>query len=151
MNANRIREKYIGLQTKMLKAADDIKQFGDYSCLFLCLCSIAEEYNESHHSRYRVDVLADYLACRSKGYIGEEFFVKDSPAVLEYLTGQKWKREIVDELPDTVPDNMYTVERWYNQKTRYTHFRRRWGDTITDSNTVRNGKLTNYYLFTVDR
>lgn len=148
MNANKMREKYIGLQTKMLKSADDIKQFGDYSCLFLCLCSIAEEYNESHHSRYRVDILADYLACRSKGYIGDEFFVKDSPAVLEYLTGQKWKREIVEKLPDTVPDNMYTVERWYNQKTRYTHFRRRWGDTLVNSNTVRNGKLTNYYLFT---
>ena len=112
MNANKLREKYIGLQTKMLKSADDIKQFGDYSCLFLCLCSIAEEYNESHHSRYRVDILADYLACRSKGYIGDEFFVKDSTAVLEYLTGQKWKREIMEKLPDTVPDNMYTVERW---------------------------------------
>ncbi len=149
MNANKLREKYIGLQTKMLKSADDIKQFGDYSCLFLCLCSIAEEYNESHHSRYRVDILADYLACRSKGYIGDEFFVKDSTAVLEYLTGQKWKREIVESLPEPVPDNMYTVERWYNQKTRYTHFRRRWGDTLVDSNTVRNGKLTNYYLFTV--
>lgn len=149
MNANKLREKYIGLQTKLKKSADDIKQFGDYSCLFLCLCSIAEEYNESHHSRYRVDILADYLACRSKGYIGDEFFVKDSTAVLEYLTGQKWKREIVETLPETVPDNMYTVERWYNQKTRYTHFRRRWGDTLVDSNTVRNGKLTNYYLFTV--
>lgn len=149
MNANKLREKYIGLQTKMLKSADDIKQFGDYSCLFLCLCSIAEEYNESHHNRYRVDILADYLACRSKGYIGDEFSVKDSTAVLEYLTGQKWKREIVEALPDTVPDNMYTVERWYNQNTRYTHFRRRWGDTLVDSNTVRNGKLTNYYLFTV--
>lgn len=149
MNANKLLEKYIGLQTKMLKSADEIKQFGDYSCLFLCLCSIAEEYNESHHSRYRVDILADYLACRSKGYIGDEFFVKDSPAVLEYLTGQKWKREIVEKLPEPVPDNMYTVERWYNQKTRYTHFRRRWGDTLVDSNTVRNGKLTNYYLFTV--
>ncbi len=149
MNANKLREKYIGLQTKMLKSADDIKQFGDYSCLFLCLCSIAEEYNESHRSRYRVDILADYLACRSKEYIGDEFFVKDSTAVLEYLTGQKWKREIVESLPEPVPDNMYTVERWYNQKTRYTHFRRRWGDTLVDSNTVRNGKLTNYYLFTV--
>ena len=149
MNANEIRQKYIGLQTKMLKSADDIKLFGDYSCLFLCLCSIAEEYNESHHSRYRVDILADYLACRSKGYIGDEFFVKDSPAVLEYLTGQKWKREVVEKLPDTVPDNMYTVEQWYNQKTRYTHFRRLWGDTLVDSNTVRNGKLTQYYLFSV--
>jgi len=149
MNANKLREKYIGLQTKMLKSADDIKQFGDYSCLFLCLCSIAEEYNESHHSRYRVDILADYLACRSKGYIGDEFFVKDSTAVLEYLTGQKWKREIVEKLPEPVSDNVYTVERWYNQKTRYTHFRRQWGDTLVDSNTVRNGELTNYYLFTV--
>ena len=149
MNANKLREKYIGLQTKMLKSANDIKQFGDYSCLFLCLCSIAEEYNESHHSRYRVDILADYLACRSKGYIGDEFFVKDSTAVLEYLTGQKWKREIVEKLPEPVSDNVYTVERWYNQKTRYTHFRRQWGDTLVDSNTVRNGELTNYYLFTV--
>lgn len=150
MNANALREKYIGLQTKLKKSAEEIKLFGDYACFYLCLCSIAEEYNESHHNRQRVDILADYIFCRSKGWIGDEFFVKDSPAILNYLTGAKWAREVAEKLPATVPDNMYTVERWYNPKTRYTHFRRRWGDTLVDSNTVRNGKLTNYYLFTSD-
>ena len=150
MNANEIRQKYIGLQTKLKKSAEEIKLFGDYSCLFLCLCSIAEEYNESHHNQRRVDILADYIACRSKGWIGDEFFVKDSPAILSYLTGAKWERKMSEKLPDTIPENMYTVERWYNSKTKFTHFRRRWGDTIVDSNTVRNGKLTQYYLFTAD-
>ena len=79
----------------------------------------------------------------------EEFFVKDSAAVLSHLTGAKWERKLSEKLPDIVPENTYTVERWYNPKTRYTHFRRRWGDTLVDSNTVRNGKLTQYYLFSV--
>lgn len=147
MNANKLKEKYIGLQTKMKKSAEEIRQFGDYSCLYLSLCSIAEEYNESHHNRYRVDILADYIACRSKGWIGDEFFVKDSTAILEYLTGVKWERKTSEKLPETVPNNTYTVEKWYNSKTKYTHFRRRWGDTITNSNTVKNGKLAQYYLF----
>lgn len=142
-----IKQKYIGLQTKLLKSANDIKQFGDFACFYLCLCSIAEEYNEAHNNKKQVDILADYITCRSKGWIGEEFFVKDSPAILEYLTGVKWRREVMEKLPASIPENMYTVERWYNENTRYQHFRRRWGDTLVASNTVKNGKLTYYYSF----
>lgn len=143
-----IRQKYIGLQTKLLKSAGDIKLFGDYSCLYLCLCSIAEEYNKTHTGKTGVDILSDYIVCRSKGWIGEEFFIKDSIAILNYLTGNQWRRDVVKTLPAVIPDNMYTIERWYNKATGLTHFRRRWGDTLVSSNTVKNGELENYYCFT---
>ncbi len=142
-----IKQKYIGLQTKLKISADQIKLFGDYSCLFLCLCSIAEEYNESHHNSYRVDILSDYIACRSKGWIGDEFYIKNSPAILQYLTGVEWTRTISESLPKTIPDNMYTVEHWYNPATTFDHFKRRWGDTLESSNTVKNGFLKEYYCF----
>ncbi len=148
MNANNIKSKYNGLQSKFLKSSDVMDCLGRYGCLFFSLCSIAEEYNESHHNRFRVDIVADFIVCRSKGWIGSNSYIKDSVAILNYLTGAKWSREIKNIL-NTVPDNMYTVEHWHNDKTGFDHFRRRWGDTLEYSNTVKNGKLINYYCYIV--
>lgn len=150
MNSNELRKKYIGLQSKLLSAKDEISQIGDYGCLYLCLCSIAEEFNESQHNGYRVDIIADYIVCRSKGWIGSDFFVKDSVSILNYLTGEKWSRKIVESLPTEMLANTYTVEKWYNPNTKYTHFRRRWGDTLKNSNTVKNGILVGYYCYSYE-
>lgn len=147
MNANKIRDKYIGIQTKLMLSKDELSKMGDYGCLFLCLCSIAEEYNESTHSRFRVDIIADYLACRENGWIDDEFYVLDGTAVLKHLTGAEWTRSVVKSLPENIAGGTYTVERWHNPSTGFTHFRRRWGDTLAFSNTVLNGHLEAYYCY----
>lgn len=142
-----VRKKYIGLQSKLKKSADEIVFFGDSSCFWLCLCSIAEEYNESHNNKYKVDILSDYIVCRSKGWIGKDFYIKDSPAILNYLTGATWVKNVKEKLPQIIPENMYTVEHWFNPATLLDHFKRRWGDTLDFSNTVKNGFLKEYYCF----
>ena len=144
-----IKDKYIGIQTKMKKASDEIAKFGDYSCLFLCLCSIADEFNHTFHTGREVDIISAYLDSRSKGWLGANFYCKNQEAILEYLTGFAWKKESVKKLPEVIPIKMYTVEKWLNPKTGGNHFKRRWGDTLINSNTVNTGKFECYYTYTV--
>lgn len=144
-----VRGKYIGIQSRMKSASNEIAKFGDYSCLFLCLCSIADEFNHAFHTGGEVDIMRTYLDCKDKGWIGEDFYCINQESILEHLTGFKWKKNVVKKLPDSVPAEMYTVEKWMNPKTGGNHFKRRWGDTLVDSNTVKIGRIVSYYTYTV--
>ena len=142
-----VRAKYIGLQTWGKKNAYTMNVFGDYACFFLSLCSIADEYNESYHNNYRVDILCALKMALDNDWIDKEYTVKNPTAILEYLTGAKWSKETVTTLPSYIPDNTYTIAVYYNPKTNFTHFRRRWGDTLIDSKTVKEGKIKEYRIF----
>ena len=146
-----IRQKYIGLQTRLKERSRMLSCMGDYSCLFLCLCSIAEEWFEELFGDFKKGLTLDMaefaLECREKGYIDDEWTCRTED-ILRLATGVAWRKAEVKELPAVVPDEMYTVEKWYNPRTGYTHFRRRWGDTVKDSVTVREGQLVGYYTFT---
>ena len=142
-----IKEKYAGLQSAAKKDAALLACMGDYACLFLCMCSIADEYNRAHHNGRTVDVVALALRCHAAGYIDGEWTVKNQCAVLELATGVRWKKAIAPALPDPVPEEMYTVEKWYNKRTGYTHFRRRGYDTVENSVTVRDGARECYYTY----
>ncbi len=145
-----IKAKYSGLQTALKVNTEAISHIGDYGCLFLALCSIAEEFNESYHTGKRLDIIAFYLKCKKNGWVNEEFFCKDQTSILKEATGKNWKKEIQKKLPAIIPDEMYTIEKWYNPKTTFTHFKRRGFDTLESSNTVKNGRLEGYYCYTCD-
>lgn len=142
-----VRSKYVGIQSKMKDAGEELARFGDYSCLFLCVCSIADEFNHAYHTGREVDIMRAYLDCRSKGWLGADFWCKDQEAMLEHLTGIRWRKETADRLPDPLPETSYTVEKWENPRTGGNHFRRRWGDTLESSQTVRTGNLVGYYIY----
>ena len=80
--------------------------------------------------------------------IDEQFYCVNQELILEVLTGKKWTKKIMPKLPDKVPDKMYTVEKWYNPRTNFTHFKRRAFDTLKTSVTVKEGKLVEYYTYT---
>ena len=146
-----VRAKYTGWQTVLLQnrniLREDFSRIGEEGCLFLCLCSIAEEWNEARHNQRRVDVLDLYIKSRSNGFLEDGFFCRDQCAMLALATGTEWKKEIFPRLPDPVPWQSFTVERWDNKRTGKTHFRRRWGDSIVSSVTVREGSLSGYYVY----
>lgn len=127
------RQRYTGIQ-------DVFKTMNDSACLFLCLLSIAEEYNKAP-----VDLLEAYRAFIDKDIMSADFYMKDSEAALEYLTGTQWKREKMKQLPEPVPELMYTIEHWRNGK--YEHFKRRGFDTLRNSITVQRGQLVEYYCY----
>lgn len=132
------KQRYEGIQTAFLNA-------NKYACLFLSLLSIAEEYSST-----QLDFIEAYRRCRSKGLIDDDFYCKDQEAILYDLTGTRWKKQIMKKLPEIVPDLMYTVEKWYNPRTDFTHFKRRGFDTLIGSITVKEGSIKEYYTYTAE-
>ena len=129
MTQNAVVRRYAGVQTFLTEG-----------CLFLSLCSIAEQVANMH-----VDILSTIQQAKAEGWIDKNNdMTKDSQcALLGFLTGKKWHREEFTTLPNPVPYEMYTVEKWRRGKT--THFRRRFVDTLTNSVTVSKGELESYY------
>lgn len=129
MTQEAVIRRYAGAQTFLTEG-----------CLFLSLCSIAEQVTNMH-----IDILSAIQHAKSEGWIDQNNDMTEASqcALLEFLTGKKWHREELSDLPNPVPDEMYTVEKWCRAKT--THFRRRFVDTLTKSVTVARGKLSGYY------
>jgi hypothetical protein len=130
-----VKDRYSRIQTLL-------KNCGNEGCLFLCLCSIAEEQKGKP-----IDLIDAIKTSLSKGWIDEQFTVKNNLAVLEYLTGAKWDRRHTSSLPVELSVNDYTVAIYYNKRTGYRHFRRRGYDTLTNSITVKEGVLEGYYIY----
>lgn len=143
-----IRKKYVGLQSELKRHFKAFKTMGDYSCLFLSVCSIAEEYNEAAGNGRRLDIAAFAVECFNAGLLKEDWTCGDQERMLNLATGANWKKAEVKSLPAVVPENVYTVEKWHNPRTGYDHFRRRWGDTLESSVTVKEGSLVCYYTYT---
>lgn len=137
-----VRERYEGFQSLALNLHKD-------GCHFLTLCSIADEYRADHALPY-IDLIEAIRLCQSKRLIDEEFYVKDDGCkVLSLLTnGKKWTRKDVDVL-GKVGDNDYTEAEWFNPRTKFTHFRRRYFDTLNGSVTVQEGYIKRYRIYTV--
>lgn len=132
-----VRDRYEGFQ-------DVCKALGESGCHFLTLCSIAEE-----HLKEPIDFVGLVQVCRSKKWITKDFFVdNDGTPILEYLTGLKWTRKEVVNLP-VINDNDYTEAIYYNPRTKFHHYRRRYFDVKENSVTVAEGHIEKYYIYTV--
>lgn len=129
------KDRYTSLQTIL----GNCYQWG---CLFLCLCSIAEEQSGKH-----VDLIDAIKVSQAKGWLSASFDVNDNLSILEYLTGKKWSRNTVNSLPHSISTNEYTVAIYYNKRTGFKHFRRRGYDTLESSVTVKEGTLIGYYIY----
>lgn len=135
-NYKELKERYDGIQTKM-------KGIADGGCLLLALCSVIEETTGKP-----ADLIGIIQKSLEKKYLLTDYTVNDSLMLLEEFTGKKWIRREVKELPIVINDNDFTIEKWYNPKTKGNHFRRRFVDTVTDSNTCRIGGIECYYIYT---
>lgn len=128
-----IQDRYEGIQTLL-------KSCGNEGCLFLCLLSIAEE-----DIGKSIDLIQIIHTCLSKGWIRQDFYVNDSLSILSYLTNKKWTKEIVDAC--NAPTGQYVITVYYNERTKYTHFRRPLYDTLDHSVTVKEGYIRQFYVF----
>ena len=119
-----------------------ISECGRYGCLFLCLLSIAEDFNG-----IQIDFLNAVEQCKKQNFISDDFYINDSLKILNFLTGKKWRRNIVYNLSKTLKDCKYIIECWRLEDK--THFRRSYFDSIKDSVIVANGCLSYYYIYEV--
>lgn len=134
-----VKEHYEHLQTIFGTANES-------SCHFLTLCSIAEEA-----TGIWIDVVKAMFLLQSKGLMDSEFYIKDDGCkVLSLLTnGKKWTRKDVEKLPP-IRDNDYTEAIYFNPRTQFKHFRRRYFDTLKDSVTVKEGYIIQYRIYTIE-
>lgn len=135
MDLSKIKSRYSGVQTRL-------KNISDYGCLFLALCTIIEEVTGKE-----ADIIGIIQLSRQKGWLSADYTVEDSIAILNEYTGKSFKREIFETLPDTIRDNEFTIEKWFNPRTGYTHFKRRFVDTLLSSVTVKEGRIKEYYIY----
>ena len=132
-------------QAAVVRRYEGVQTFLTEGCLFLSLCSIAEQVVNEH-----IDILSAIQFAKAEGWIDKNNdMTKDSQcALLGFLTGKKWHRDEMIYLPNPVPEEMYTVEKW--RRDNATHFRRRFVDTVTNSVTVAKGKFECYYGYTYE-
>lgn len=135
MNISQLKSRYTGIQTKLSKIGSD-------GCLFLCLCSIIEEVTGNP-----CDIIGMVQECMAKNWLLNDFTVNDSLAILKAYTGKSFRRVEVNKLPEIIRDNEFTVEKWFNLRTGYTHFKRRFTDTLASSVTVKEGSIKEYYIY----
>ena len=119
-----------------------IKSMADSGCYFLCLCEIAERITGKP-----VDVLTTAVYAFEENWIWRDFTVQNPEALLHELTGKK----VSVKHSETLPTNcMYYVEKWHNPRTGYSHFRLHDWDSLTNSVTVKEGKIENYRIITIN-
>lgn len=128
------QERYEGIQSLLGKCGSD-------GCLFLCLLSIAEEVTGK-----RFDLIDTIHYCLKHDWLSDTFYVKDSLAILGYLTDKDWSRHSTSSLP-SIGNKDYSVVIYHNDKTGFTHYRRRPYDTLTSSVTVKEGYIQGYYIY----
>lgn len=128
------RQRYRGIQT-----------FLKDGCYFLSLCSIAEDVTGKY-----VDIIEAANVALQQGWVDKDAYIKEPLKLLQYLTHSQWQLNIKDKVPEIVADNEWTVLKYYNAKTGYTHFKRRDVDTLTSSKTVIDGKIVGCYVFKED-
>lgn len=83
----------------------------------------------------------------AKGWLASDFTVNDSLAILRAFTEKMWKRDVVKKLPDTIRDNEFSIDVWQKPKSAGKHFKRRFVDTLANSQTVRNDRIIEYYIY----
>lgn len=106
------------------------------------MCTIIEEITGKP-----ADILMIIQESMAEGWLESDYTCKDSLAILERVTGRKFSRKIVTKLPDVINDNEFTIEKWHNSKTGYTHFKRRFVDSLKSSVTVKEGRIKEYYIY----
>ena len=144
MTLTQIKNRYNGIQTLM-------KNFSDSSCNLLSLCTIIEELTGKPADLIGIVQWGRNTLVKGtdKPVVEEDWTVNDNFAVLSKFSGKKkWKRTEVDKLPKKIKDNQFTFEIWKKKPTDAAmHIKRRFVDTLINSQTVKNGAIVKYYIY----
>lgn len=131
-----------------------LKSFGNYSCYFLSIMKLAEDFTGSNFDIFTIiTICSSHYGANGKPWITfnwdnpndkANFDVNHPDKVFELLTGIKWSvtKEPVTYKPK---HGELVVECWKNGNT--THFRLKDWDPIKDSITVKEGKLDSFRVF----
>ena len=114
-------------------------------CLFFSLLASYEDKYDK-----KLDFVDIFQWAISKTKISPNGTVNDSLAILNYIDGKKWKRQIIGDLLD-IPKNKngFIVECWMNAQKEF-HFKPQGYDVFFNSRTVWTGHIYSYYFYYFD-
>lgn len=131
-----------------IKAIQDLSScIGSDGCYFICLCACAEKLTSKEIDILRAayDLInkkvIDYDFKRPKAYVNK-MYVTDADKVLSYFGLDNYRIEKRDSLPKDY-DGLYIVRY---TKEGITHFVLPDYNSITYSSTVKEGRISKYYL-----
>ena len=144
MTLTDIKNRYNGIQTLL-------KNFSDSSCNLLSLCTIIEEITKKPADLIGIVQWGRNTLVKGTDQcvIDGDWTVNDNFAVLSKFSGKKkWRRIEVTELPKKIKKNQFTFEIWKKKPTDAAkHIKRRFVDTLINSQTVKTGKIVKYYIY----
>lgn len=134
-----------GIQTFLLEA-------GEAGCYALSIIKIAERVTKKH-----IDVVDALELGISRGFIyynersqadNDNFYVNNPADFLGILTGDQWLVNYASASYKEMPEE-YIVDRWERSRTGVTtaHFRLPDWDGLTDSQSVKYGKIASKRVF----
>lgn len=132
------------------------KSVGNYACYFLCLQKIAENYTGfDYDTETLIQICSAHYMVNGKQWLTfnwdnyddpANFDVNDPESILNMLTGKKWAVSIEPSTYKPKKNELY-IECWKNPRTGLKHFRLRDWDPLSNSVTVKEGKLDSYRVF----
>lgn len=139
----------VKLDNTMIYKQAIAKKIGDEGCYFLSLVYIAEQ-----EIKKSIDIIDLYNTCVAKGWMKEDCYILDPAAILSYLIGKKTMFFKVDGTKFTPTKFERVISRYENNARGklYSHFvvgcnGKVIYDPLGESNTVKNGKLVSYRVF----
>lgn len=130
-----LKYRWENIQSQM---AETLKE----SCLFFCICIIAEQFLNQ-----KIDFVSIFMKSIRMGWLKKDGTVNDSLAVLQELTGKRWRRELLAPDSEFITDYLYfSIQIWGNKNGK-NHFRLKDFDIWKDSQTVKYGFLKGIYYY----
>jgi hypothetical protein len=120
-----------------------LARIDEYGCFFLSLCSVAEDYLKK-----KVDLVDAVRFAVEQGVITPDYTVKDDVKLLSHLTGKRVSKRTADRC-GVLKANEFSIEKWYNPRTGYNHFKRRYFDVYHDGVTVKEGYIMCFYIYEI--
>lgn len=141
-----MKSRYEGIQNKLWEIRE--------GCFFLSLLSIAEEYR-LEHGMMKVDLIDAVNMAFEKKFVTMDYFVRFDTEILSQLTGQPvTKRK--SKTCGALKANEYSIAKYEKksinkdgEEQTVNHFDRRYFKVYTNSKTIRDGKLVEYYIYTI--
>lgn len=117
------------------------------ACFVLSLQSIIEDLENC-----QIDIIDFINECKKNHFITNDMFVLSDVSILKHFTFSNWIKKTMsynDFQNYEVKENEYTILKYFNPETKLNHFKRRYFDTVENSQTVKNGFIESVYIYEV--